>query len=119
MIDLQGYTALVTGASRGIGRACAIRLAEAGADVVVNYVSSRSNAEETAEQVQAMGRRALVVKADVSEEDDVRSMMEVIEQEMGSLDVVVSNAATGGPNRGSALAGGGAVEKIGNHDARS
>lgn len=96
MIDLSGYVALVTGGSRGIGRACAVRLAEAGADVVVNYVSSRSNAEETAARVQALGRRAALVKADVSEEDDVRSMMEFIEQEFGRLDVVVSNAATGG-----------------------
>src|SRR5262245_32042674 len=96
MIDLQGYTALVTGGSRGIGRACAVRLAEAGANIVVNYVSSRSKAEETAKQVQALGRKAAVVKADVSEEADVQSMMEFIGQEFGRLDVVVSNAATGG-----------------------
>ena len=71
-------------------------LAEAGANIVVNYVSSRSKAEETAEQVQALGRKAAVVKADVSEEADVQSMMEFIGQEFGRLDVVVSNAATGG-----------------------
>lgn len=96
MIDLAGRVALVTGGSRGIGRACALRLAEAGADVIINYVTSRGAAMRLAEEIDAKGRRAYVVKADVSEEDDVRSMMEFIEQEVGQLDIVVSNAATGG-----------------------
>jgi len=96
MIDLSGRIALVTGGSRGIGRACALQLAEAGADVIINYVSSRSAAIEVAECVDTLGQRAYVVKADVSEEDDVSSMMEFIEAEIGQLDIVVSNAATGG-----------------------
>jgi enoyl-[acyl-carrier protein] reductase III len=96
MIDLSGRVALVTGSSRGLGRACAIRLAEAGADVIVNYVTSRSAALETAQQILALGRRVHVIKADVSEEDDVRSMFEYITREIGQLDIVVSNAATGG-----------------------
>jgi enoyl-[acyl-carrier protein] reductase III len=96
MIDLTGRVALVTGSSRGLGRACAIRLAEAGADVIVNYVTSRTAALETAEQILALGRRVHVIKADVSEEDDVRSMFEYITREIGQLDIVVSNAATGG-----------------------
>ncbi|HAY81853.1 MAG TPA: 1-cyclohexenylcarbonyl CoA reductase, partial [Planctomycetaceae bacterium] len=65
MINLTGKTALVSGSSRGIGRACVLRLADAGADVVINYVSSRSAAMETANAVKALGRRAYVVKADV------------------------------------------------------
>jgi enoyl-[acyl-carrier protein] reductase III len=96
MIDLSGRVALVTGGSRGIGRACAIRLAEAGADVVVNYATSQAAATEVAEQIVALGRRALVVKADVSEEDDVRSMIDYIGESLGRLDIVVSNAASGG-----------------------
>lgn len=96
MIDLTGRVALVTGSSRGIGRECALRFAQAGADVVVNYVSSKSAAMETAEQILALGRRVHVIKADISEEDDVRSMMEYIERAIGQLDIVVSNAATGG-----------------------
>jgi enoyl-[acyl-carrier protein] reductase III len=96
MIDLHGQTALVTGASRGIGRACALRLAEAGADVVVNYVSSQTAAKETAEQVQSLGRRAAIVKADVSESEDVAAMLEFVREKFGRLDVLVSNAATGG-----------------------
>ncbi len=96
MIDLSGRVALVTGSSRGIGRDCAIRFAEAGADVVINYVSSRSAAMETAEQVLNLGRSVHVVKADISEEDDVRSMIEYVAREIGQLDIVVSNAATGG-----------------------
>jgi len=96
MIDLSGRVALVTGSSRGIGRACAIRLAQAGADVVVNYVASQAAATEVAEQIAALGRRAMVVKADVSEEDDVRSMVEHVGQTWGRLDIVVSSAATGG-----------------------
>ncbi|MFN3153271.1 SDR family oxidoreductase [Bremerella sp.] len=96
MIDLTGKMALVTGSSRGMGRACALRLAEAGADVIVNYVTSRSAAMETAKEIRALGRRSFVVKADVSQKDDVESMMEYIGQHIQQLDIIVSNAATGG-----------------------
>jgi enoyl-[acyl-carrier protein] reductase III len=96
MIDLTGRVALVTGGSRGIGRACALRLAEAGADVIVNYVTSQAAADGVAEEIQALGCRAATVKADVSEQDDVASMLDFIEQEFGKLDILVSNAATGG-----------------------
>ena len=61
MIDLSGRVALVTGSSRGMGRACALRLAEAGADVVVNYVTSRGAAMETAKEIMDMGRRVHVI----------------------------------------------------------
>jgi len=96
MIDLTGKTALVTGGSRGIGKACALRLAEAGADLVLNYVTSSAAAEEVAEVIQAMGRNVAVVKADVSEKDDCESMMQFIGEKFGKLDILVSNAATGG-----------------------
>ncbi len=96
MIDLTGRVALVTGSSRGIGRACALRLAEAGADLVVNYISSHAAAMEVAEQIAALGRRVAVVKADVSEQEDVHAMVEFVGQQFGKLDILVSNAATGG-----------------------
>jgi enoyl-[acyl-carrier protein] reductase III len=96
MIDLHGKVALVTGSSRGIGRATALRLAEAGADIIVNYVVNRQAANELAEQIAELGRNVLVVKADVSEQDDVRSMMDAIKERFGKLDILVSNAATGG-----------------------
>ncbi len=96
MIDLSGRVALVTGSSRGIGRACALRLAEAGADVIVNYAASRSGAMDVARKVRQWGRRAYVVKADVSEEEDVRCLMEFVGEAVGRLDILVSNAATGG-----------------------
>ncbi|MCH5377892.1 MAG: SDR family oxidoreductase [Planctomycetes bacterium] len=96
MIDLSGRVALVTGSSRGIGRACALRLAEAGADIIVNYVSSKSAAMDVAEEIRKMGRSAAVVRADVSERDDVDSMIEFVKLEFGMLDILVSNAATGG-----------------------
>lgn len=96
MIDLTGKIALVTGSSRGMGRACALRLAEAGADVIVNYVTSRTAAMETAKEIRTMGRRSFVVKADVSKKDDVESMMEYIGEHIQQLDIIVSNAATGG-----------------------
>ncbi len=96
MIDLTGRVALVTGASRGIGRACALRLSEAGADLIVNYVTSQTAAGEVAEKIRALGRRVATVKADVAEQDDVASMMEFVEKEFGRLDILVSNAATGG-----------------------
>jgi enoyl-[acyl-carrier protein] reductase III len=96
MIDLTGRVALVTGSSRGIGRACALRLAEAGADIVVNYVTSRSAAEDAAAKIQDLGRRTAVVKADVSEQEDIVSMIDFVRESFGALDILVSNAATGG-----------------------
>ena len=96
MIDLHGKVALVTGGSRGIGRACALRLAEAGADIVINYVTSQSAADEVAEVVAAMGRDVAVVKADVSQRDDIDAMIEFVTERFGRLDILISNAATGG-----------------------
>jgi enoyl-[acyl-carrier protein] reductase III len=96
MIDLTGKVALVTGSSRGIGRACALRLAAAGADVVVNYVTSGREADEVAAQIAALGRNAACVRADVGEEEDVAEMIGFVEREFGRLDVLVHNAATGG-----------------------
>ncbi|MFK7735343.1 MAG: SDR family oxidoreductase [Pirellulaceae bacterium] len=96
MIDLSGKTALVTGASRGIGRATALRLAEAGADVIVNYVTSQSAASEVADEIARFGRRSATVKADVSEPEDIQSMLEFVGGEFETLDILVSNAASGG-----------------------
>lgn len=93
MIDLTGKVALVTGASRGIGRAIALRLAEAGADIVLNFVSARESADQTAEKIAAMGRRVAVVQADIGEPEDVESMLEFVSETFGRLDILVSNAA--------------------------
>jgi len=89
---LKGQKALVTGASSGIGRAIAIALGEAGADVVVNYASSERPAREVAERIEAAGSRALVVKADVASEDDVERMFATMLHELGTVDILVNNA---------------------------
>ncbi len=96
MIDLTGKTALVTGGARGIGRACALRLAEAGADVIVNYLTSQSAANEVAETIQQLGGRAATVKADISEENDVHEMLHFVQERFQRLDILISNAASGG-----------------------
>jgi enoyl-[acyl-carrier protein] reductase III len=72
-----------------------LRLAEYGADVVVNYVRHRKDARETADEVEKLGRRCLIVKANVANADDVRAMFAEIEREFGRLDILVSNAASG------------------------
>lgn len=95
-IDYSGRVAFVTGSSRGIGRATAIAFAEAGADVVTNYVSSRRSALTVAEEVEKRGRKCYVLKGDVSEQEDVQSMLDFIGSKVGRLDFLVSNAATGG-----------------------
>ncbi|MDZ4820441.1 MAG: SDR family oxidoreductase [Planctomycetota bacterium] len=95
-IDINNCVSLVTGGARGIGRQCAIRLAEAGSDVIVNYVSSRTAATAVADEVTRLGRRCWIVKGDVSEQDDVQCMMDFIRDEIGQLNVIVSNAASGG-----------------------
>lgn len=96
MMELEGKIALVTGGARGIGRACALRLAEAGAHVIVNYVTSKSAATEVGEKIRALGRDAAVVKADVSEREDVDELMAFARRTFGRLDIIISNAATGG-----------------------
>ncbi len=96
MIDLTGKTALVTGAARGIGRATALRLAEAGADVVINYVTSLKAAKELADEIASLGRKSATVKADVSEPEDIASMIDYVGEEFQKLDILVSNAASGG-----------------------
>ncbi len=95
MFDLKGKVALITGSSRGIGQAIAMRLAENGVNTVVNYVRHRQDAENTATAIAARGARCLVVKANVAEENDVAAMFERIRAEYGRLDILVSNAASG------------------------
>lgn len=90
--SLAGKVALITGSSRGIGRGCAVAMAAAGADVVVNYHSHREDAEETARQVEAFGRRAIVVGGNVAHRHEVQAMIETAVGHFGRLDIGVANA---------------------------
>ncbi|WP_240468329.1 SDR family oxidoreductase [Streptomyces dangxiongensis] len=89
---LKGQKALVTGANSGIGRATAVALGRAGADVVVNYVAGREEAERVVEEITALGVRAMAHEADVSDEDQVVAMMNRMVQEFGTIDILVANA---------------------------
>jgi glucose 1-dehydrogenase len=91
-ISLKGQAALVTGASSGIGEAVAVALGAAGADVVVNYVSSPESAEAVAEKIRTGGSRAIAIKADVSKEDEVQAMFTKMLAEFGTIDILVNNA---------------------------
>jgi 3-oxoacyl-(acyl-carrier-protein) reductase len=91
-MKLKGRTALVTGGSRGIGRAVAIALADEGADVAVNYVSSETAARDVAEHIKKMGRRAMLAQADVSDYPDTFRMAQDVLREFGHLDILVNNA---------------------------
>jgi enoyl-[acyl-carrier protein] reductase III len=87
--------ALITGSSRGIGKATALRLAKEGYDIVINYARSRKGAQETAEEIEAMGRKVLIVKANVGDVSKIKDMFAQIENVFGRLDVFVNNAASG------------------------
>ncbi len=91
-MKLKGRTALVTGGSRGIGRAVALALAEEGADVAVNYVSSEGAAKEVAEQIRKLGRRAPLAQADVADYPDTFRMAQEVLKEFGHVDILVNNA---------------------------
>jgi len=91
-MKLKGRTALVTGGSRGIGRAIALALAEEGADVAVNYVASERPARDVAEHIQKMGRRAMLAQADVGDYPDTFRMAQDVLREFGRLDILVNNA---------------------------
>jgi 3-oxoacyl-[acyl-carrier protein] reductase len=91
-MKLKDRTALVTGGSRGIGRAIALSLAEEGADVAINYVASESAAADVADQIRKMGRRALLARADVADYPDTFRMAQDVLREFGHLDILVNNA---------------------------
>lgn len=88
---LRGEIALVTGSSRGIGRTIAVDLARRGADVAVNYHSARAAAEEVAAEIRALGRRAIVVQADVSRGEEATRLAETVARELGPIDLLVNN----------------------------
>ena len=92
---LTDKVALVTGAARGIGRACARKLASAGCDVVVNYYNSHEEAEGLCNELRGLGRRALAVQASVGDPGSVEEMFEALRKQFDRLDIIVSNAASG------------------------
>lgn len=94
-MSLKGKVALITGGSRGIGRAITLKLAAEGADVIINYFRKRQNAEQTAREAQNMGVTALIIRANVGEPEKIDGMFDEIEQKFGRLDILVSNAASG------------------------
>lgn len=91
-MQIPGKNVLVTGGSRGIGKGCALELAKAGANVAVNYHSSSQAAEEVVAEIEQLGRRAIAIQADVSEQSSVEEMMARVVEAFGSLDAFVSNA---------------------------
>jgi NAD(P)-dependent dehydrogenase (short-subunit alcohol dehydrogenase family) len=101
-IDLSGRVALVTGASRGIGKAIALSLAEAGADVAVNYRRDEGAAEETVNEIQALGRKARAYQASVETWDEDVAMVAAVLADFGSISILVNNA--GIASRGQAVA---------------
>lgn len=91
---LSGKVALVTGSATGIGRESAILFAREGADVVVNYSRSEAEAKQTQADCEALGVRALLIKANCSREDEIKEMVQRSERELGGIDVLVNNAGT-------------------------
>jgi len=97
MADLTGRIALVTGASRGIGRSVAVALAQAGADVAINYRQMEKKARSTKEQIVTQAKRALTVRADVSSSTEVARMIRTVEDKLGPIDILVNNAGMANP----------------------
>ena len=94
---LAGKVALITGGSRGIGRAIALKLAAHGADIVINYARKTTAAEQTRADIESLGRRAIAIKANLADADKISAMFDRIETEFGRCDILVGNAASGIP----------------------
>ncbi len=90
--DISGRFALVTGASKGIGKASALKLGEQGVSVAVNYNKSQSEAEDTVERLTTLGVQAFIVKGDISSRDEVSSMVDEVTERFGQIDILVNNA---------------------------
>lgn len=95
MLPFENKIVLVTGSGRGIGRAVALHFAHLGCRVIVNFFRNRTPAEATADEIRALGREALVVRADVGKIEEIERLFEVVERAWGGLDFLVSNAASG------------------------
>ena len=93
-LPLAGRVALVTGSSRGIGRATALRLAQMGADVAINYRNDQAGAQAVVAEIESLGRRSVAAQADVSQEADVTRMGSEIESALGAITILVNNAGT-------------------------
>jgi 3-oxoacyl-[acyl-carrier protein] reductase len=94
-MDFTGKVALVTGGSRGIGRATALALARGGADVLVNYLQNRDAATEVVEMIQSLGRRSMAVRANVGNQSEVDELFAQLDRAFGKLDILINNAGTG------------------------
>ena len=105
--ELTGKVALVTGSSRGIGRAIALALAEAGADIVVNCLRRAGEAQAVAQRVGELGRRSASIQADVSSESEVERLVRESEEQVGAVDILVNNAGISRPQ---------AIEEISERD---
>ena len=92
---LSGKTALITGGARGIGRATALKLANAGCDIAINYYNSSDEADTLCQEVQVLGRKAMAIQANVADQRSVKEMIKQFQQEFSSVDILVSNAASG------------------------
>ncbi|MGE5568981.1 MAG: SDR family NAD(P)-dependent oxidoreductase [Rhodospirillales bacterium] len=97
MEDITGKTALVTGGSRGIGRAIAIALARAGANIAVNYRDREAEAESVAAEIRALGRRAVAIRADVSNSAEAERLVQATEAELGGIGILVNSAGVARP----------------------
>jgi 3-oxoacyl-[acyl-carrier protein] reductase len=97
MDDLTGRVALVTGSSRGIGRAIALALADAGADVAINFLSRAADADTVRQEVQRKGRRAIAIQADVSTAHGAAALVRATGEQLGPIDILVNNAGIAPP----------------------
>ena len=97
MDDIAGKVSLVTGASRGIGRAIALALARAGADLAINYRSREAEAAAVATQIRGLGRRCIPVRADVSKSAEVARLVETVQAQLGAIEILVNNAGIARP----------------------
>jgi len=94
-LDFTNKVAVITGSGRGIGRSIALHFAQHGADIVVNFFRNRAPAEDTAAEIEKLGRKAIVVKADVGDPEGIETLIDETEKAFGGLDILICNAASG------------------------